>query len=256
MARNLSIGHLNIYHLMNKVPQLSVFMTQPEPFHIFGVTESRLNPSISDYLLSVPGFSIMRRDPSLPLQTGVAAYVHDSVADITRRRQDLESDSVECLWLEVRAGKSAPLLIGFLYRNSDVTDEWYDDFVAMVDGAYRSSSDVILLGDFNIDMLEPHRDWDSTFTAVGLKQMVTSPTRVARSSATLIDHIYTSIKSRIIGVHVPQVAYSDHYPVCCSVALKVDSKKRQHQHTTIHTPARRCRSRAPPPGGVETYIRL
>lgn len=52
-SHQLHLGYLNIYHLVNKVTDLCVLLTQPTPFHIFGITELRLNSNISDVSLSV-----------------------------------------------------------------------------------------------------------------------------------------------------------------------------------------------------------
>ena len=43
----------------------------------------------------------------------------------------------------------------YLYRNPTVTLEWYDSFVQMLDDVYnvKNGADVLILGDFNIDML-------------------------------------------------------------------------------------------------------
>ena len=39
---DLSVGHLNIYHLANKVTDVNVFVHQSDILHILGVSESRL----------------------------------------------------------------------------------------------------------------------------------------------------------------------------------------------------------------------
>ena len=46
----------------------------------------------------------------------------------------------------------------YLYRNPTVTLEWYDSFVQMLDDVYKAKNraDVLILGDFNIDMLKSH----------------------------------------------------------------------------------------------------
>ena len=38
--KDLSVGHLNIYHLANKVTDVNVFVYQSDILHIFGVSES------------------------------------------------------------------------------------------------------------------------------------------------------------------------------------------------------------------------
>ena len=107
-------------------------------------------------------------------------YVHQSVQAITHRRKDLENDKIECVWLELKPHTHEPsLFVFYLYRNPAVTFEWYDSFVLMLDDVYKAKNraDVLILGDFNIDMLKPHSCWDSTLALFGLAQLITSPTR-------------------------------------------------------------------------------
>ena len=125
-------------------------------------------------------------------QTGIAVYTHNSFADITHRRQDLESDLVECIWLE--PSTSAPnIFVCILYRKPSY--EWFDNFVQMVDNSHtvKPHADIHVLGDFNIDLLKPHSSWDSTITLLGLTQLVKSPARITQTPATLIDHIYVYV---------------------------------------------------------------
>ena len=64
-------------------------------YHLFGVIESRLDFRVTDHSISIPDYHIIRRDPQLPGQTGIAVYVHQSVQAITHRRKDLENDKIE-----------------------------------------------------------------------------------------------------------------------------------------------------------------
>ena len=134
MATDLYVGHLNICHLENKVPDLCVLLQRPTPFHLFGVTESWLRSDIHNVNIEIPEFSILRRDPSRPHQTGIAVYLHDSIAPFTRRRLDLESDKVESLWVEIKTNKSAPVLVSIIYRHKTSTFEWYDEFAPIKKG--------------------------------------------------------------------------------------------------------------------------
>lgn len=115
------------------MPNVCVYVNSPSYFHLFGITETRLASHISDKAIAIPNYSILRRDPSVQGETGVAVYIHYSVKHITRRRRDLETCDVECIWIEIKQSKSLPLLVGFLYRNPAATFEWYDNFVHMID---------------------------------------------------------------------------------------------------------------------------
>ena len=91
--KDLSVGHLNIYHLANKVTDVNVFVHQSDILHIFGVSESRH----SDEMVSIPNYSILRRDADEPGHAGIAVYVHSSIREFTHRRCDLESAYVESI---------------------------------------------------------------------------------------------------------------------------------------------------------------
>ena len=45
----------------------------------------------------------------------------------TRRRTDLESDRVECDWVEINDIKSPGLMVGYVYRNPAYPAAWFDD---------------------------------------------------------------------------------------------------------------------------------
>ena len=235
----LNVGHLNICSLSGKIPDLTVFLSEPSIFHIFGITESRLKSYHPDKLLHIPNYSILRRDAQRVLETGVAVYIHDSINDLTRRRKDLECKEVECIWLEVKTTKASPLLVGIVYRNPDSPFPWYDDFASMFDRIRNISSDIVILGDFNINLFEARPSWETTLSMLGLQQIITDPTRVTENTSTLIDHIYTTSQTRVIATHVPQIGISDHYPVSCSLAIKVMKPPTKDKHTYIHYRAMR-----------------
>ena len=221
----LRLGHQNVYDLYNNVPDLCVFLSQSTPnFNIFGITESRLDSRISDQDINIPNYCISRKDSLVIGQTGIAVYIHNSIADITHRRQDLESDLVECIWLELKPSTSAPnIFVSILYRNPSASYEWFDNFVQMIDNIHtvKPYADILVLGDFNIDLLKPHSSWDPTITLLGLIQLVKSPTRITQTSATFIDHIYTNNPDVITEVNVPDLSISDHCPISCSRSIKL-----------------------------------
>ena len=104
----LRVGHQNVYHLYNKVPDLCIFLCQSTPnYNIFGIRESRLDSRISDQDINIPNYCISRKDSIVIGQTGIAVYIHNSIADITHSRQDLESEFVEFIWLELKPSTNA-----------------------------------------------------------------------------------------------------------------------------------------------------
>ena len=210
----LRAGHFNVYHLYNKVPDVCAFLAQSSPdCHLFGITESRLDSRITDHSISISDYYIIRRDPQFSGQTGIAVYVHKSIQGITHRREDLEDDKIECIWLELKPHVNAPsLFVCYLYRNPAVNFDWYDSFVQMLDEVYKVKhrADVLIFGDSNIDLLKPQSCWDPSLALFGLVQLATSLTRTTPTSSSLIDHIYTNNPSTIIDTSVLDSSISDH----------------------------------------------
>ena len=214
-TNGLRIGHTNVYHVSNKIHDVCMLLTEPECIHILGLSETRLDSNIQDEALRIPSYSFIRKDATRFGQTGMGIYVHDSVLASVKRRKDLENDNVECLWIEYRCSLTGPMsLIGFVYRNPASHYSWYDDFVHMMDGVQQLKTDIVLFGDFNIDLLKQTPvSWDLTTSLFNLHQMVSKPTRITPTSSTLLDHIYTNNMQMVSDLTVSDSGISDHCPI-------------------------------------------
>ena len=111
----LGIKHQVTYRL-HIIPDLSLLHNQSAlNYNLFGVTETLVDIRISDQDINIPIYSIQRKDSAAIGQTGIAVCIHDFIADITRNRHDLESDSVECIWLELKIEYKRPHLFCMLF---------------------------------------------------------------------------------------------------------------------------------------------
>jgi hypothetical protein len=227
------IAHLNVYHLYKKLPDVCLLLNEPPNIHLLGLSETRIDSHITDDMLAIPNYNIIRRDAVHFGQTGLAVYIHDDLSQFVIRRSDLESSQVECIWFEVKYSMSPPLLLGYVYRNPASTQLWLDDFVHMMDKVNASNNSILLLGDFNFDMFKPQRTWVSTTSLFGLHQLVQCATRVTPISSTLLDHIYTNNKPLIADVKVLNKSISDHSPVTCKWLFK-PPKRNNKGHTTTY----------------------
>ena len=72
----LRVGHLNVYHLLNKVPDISFFLNNEYPcIHLLGLSETRLEYRMSDESIAVPQYLTFRRDAVKQGETGPAIYL-------------------------------------------------------------------------------------------------------------------------------------------------------------------------------------
>ena len=94
--------------------------------------------------------------------------------------------------------------------------EWLiitDNLLDKVNDTYNK---IILLGDFNIDLLPAavqKTSWINTFQSYYLNQLIDEPTRITSHSKTLLDHIYVSEDVNVFKSNLLSWAISDHNPI-------------------------------------------
>ena len=244
-AAGLRIGHLNICSLPNKIPELKVFISQQSP-HILGISETKIEleeteqeTKITSETLYIPGYTLIRRDldRSVPLHTGIAVYIHNSIIKHVKRRIDLETGPIECIWLEFKKGQGHVEIIGNIYRNPKSDPSfWIDNFINLMDVIDANNKNVTILGDFNLDLTRSQTSWNlkwTTTTALfNLMQLVKECTRITPTSSTLIDHIYTNNTNMIRDVEVIGFGRSDHKSILCTLSYKI-SKPKKDGHTSV-----------------------
>ena len=136
------------------------------------------------------------------------------------------------MWVEIKHSSSSAALAGYVHRNLAVTYAWFDDFVKMMDKVNKGNSNIVLLGDFNIDLLKSQPAWESTTSLFGLHQLINCATRITQTSTTLLNHIYTNNEQMVSKVQVSDICISDHCPVVCTWSCKT-ARKLAKGHTTI-----------------------
>ena len=108
-----------------------------------------------------------------------------------------------------------------------------------MDVVWLESKEIILMGDFSIDLSKANKTWTDVFSLFNISQTVSTPTRVTPSSKTLIDHIYSTDVAHILETCVPVIGVSNHYPICCTWSKKGEKiPKVGHSHLTYRSFAR------------------
>ena len=221
MASDLCIGHVNVFHLCNKLIDVFTLLNHHN-LHILGITESRLSPvKHCSSFVCLPHYSFIRKDATMPGHTGIGVYIHDSIVKYIFRRYDLESPLIEAIWLELRIPNSTPALLGFIYRNPASLINWYDSYIDMIDKVNQCNLTTFILGDFNINLLIEQPNWENISNLLGYKQLVTEPTRICDKSSTLLDHIYCNNHKINIECMISDITLSDHKPIICKWTFKL-----------------------------------
>ena len=153
---------------------------------------------------------------------GVGAYISSSVP--FHRRLDLEED-IECIWLGTLFPKTEGFLVGIIYRQPDLSKYLYPDFNCKFDSMLSTVSsedkECILTGDINWNFLvySDHKGLQSILASFGLKQLITTHTRITPESQLLIDVVCCNEPHHIYCTKEIPPGLSDHELIGCARIL-------------------------------------
>jgi hypothetical protein len=217
--KGLKIGYLNIRYLHNKMNEIPYILSKTnDGFHVFCIAETHLDKKLEYPELAMKGYEKINKPASKPLETGLLVY-HTPNMHITRQ-ENFENMGVESIWLEITLKKTKPLFVGFIYRNPCENANWFNRFSTMMETVSRNGNEIILSGDLNINLLQPHNTWKKTYKQFNLFQILKRPTRKVNKTETLIDHIYTTDKTNIIEATSSNFGPSDHDAICTTWSKK------------------------------------
>lgn len=231
-TKGLNIGHINIQGLSGKIDQLNG-MLQSNLVHIMGISETKLHDVHPDSAFDIDGYQtpIFRRDRKDNGGGGLIVFVKNGLS--CNRRRDLESDNIECIWVEVKPKNSKSFLVGNVYRPPNSTIQWQEHFEDCMETVLTEEKEIYVLGDFNRDLFTDQisKTWLDYMEDFGVTQLVSKATRATPTSSTLIDHIYSNCSENVACVNVPKIGMSDHYPIFFT--RKIHGRVPQSGHHTI-----------------------
>ena len=213
--RGMKIFHQNVNGLIHKMDQVKLFLASTQNnIHIFGISETHANASMTNIELAIDGYNIERKDRNKGTYGGVISYIRSELT--YERRSDLESDGIESIWLEIFIEKSKSILVCVMYKPPDSSSHLDKNFTSkfddMISTVISENKEVILSGDLNCNYLIPtdHRDIKDIIRINGFKQIIDKPTRVSKNTKSLIDIIASNNSSKIADSIVVANSISDH----------------------------------------------
>ena len=116
LSKGMNIGHLNIQGIQNKIEQLKIiFSSSQNLIHVLGLRETKLKDFHSDNVIMIDNYTMFRKDRiqnerRMEAGDGLIADVKNTVRCV--RRNDLEQDDIECMFLEIFPPNSRSFLLG------------------------------------------------------------------------------------------------------------------------------------------------
>ena len=159
---------------------------------------------------------------------GVGLYVSEGLHFETLKELSIFLPRIfESLFIKIKLASNKFLIVGNIYRpntqpyeDMQKSNKILNEILLKIktDKQYSSAKDVILAGDFNINLLK-HSTHPTTGAYLdlllenGFLPLITLPTRIQNSSASLLDHIATNISDTRYDANVIITDISDHFPL-------------------------------------------
>ena len=124
-VRGFKLANLNVTSLVKHIDELRILLADT-PVDVLSINETRLDDSVKDSDVYIPGYEIIRRDRETNgrFGGGVCFFVRSNIS--YSLRPDLSIQQLENLCIEIRKPRSKPFLVVTWYRppDSSVDTDW------------------------------------------------------------------------------------------------------------------------------------
>ena len=177
-------------------------MSQFKDIDILAINETKLDATIKDGEVHLPGYDVVRKDRESNGRNGggVCIYVRSNIN--FQLRADLSPNNLECLTVEISKPRSKPFLVPTWYRPPQSSPGLFATFERIIDKIDAENLELYLMGDLNCNLLSEVVSNNSShllniIDIYGLTQLITEPSRVTQYLSTLIDLCLTNSQDKI-----------------------------------------------------------
>ena len=123
---------------------------------------------------------------------------------ISRILEKTTNEAFHALWIQISFVNKKNIICGILYRQHNSPERFQQYFDETIEKFVSSGKHVVIMGDFNIDLLKCHtssysHDFLSSLQSCYLIPAIDKPTRVCQTSATLIDNIFLNNPDQVVS---------------------------------------------------------
>ncbi|XP_057290863.1 uncharacterized protein LOC130613552 [Hydractinia symbiolongicarpus] len=200
LTPNFSYFHLNTCSLPKNIDNINILLNSLNiDFDVLGFSETRLSKySITPILKGYRGFHNLSSSNA----GGTSLYISNSLTVVVR--SDLSNllfleSKLESTFVEILDNNRKNTIVGCIYKHPNMPiPEFINLYLKpFFEVAIKQKQKLILMGDFNIDLLKCESnhlvdDFLDELYSNFLQPSITYPTRISNTSKTLIDNIFTS----------------------------------------------------------------
>nr|CAI5852316.1 unnamed protein product [Callosobruchus analis] len=224
--KDLLIGHVNIRSLVPALHKIELLLDEYQ-LDVLGITETWLDLRTKDDDIQLMGYKFLRLDRGDGRRgDGVGVFVRSNLSVDLVEECSNASNFIEQIWLRIRIS-NIEYGCGIVYRPpgplvSNAIEGLERSLVCML----SRSKEIILMGDLNVDLMRHNSKTElleDMLDAFSLSQLVKKPTRVTKTSASLLDIICVTNFDLSVGAvtHIDMHETTDHQLVCVELKTTI-----------------------------------
>ena len=252
----LKLFSMNIANILTKLDSLKILIqnlaNESNKPNIITVTETHLKAnqnhgySTKDLETLLPGYKFFYENRKIKKGGGVGILIEESLASEAKvESSDLFLDEIfEALTIRIPnvsfEKSKKDLVILSLYRQPGNTNlaKFHELLQSWLNRYDKRTNEIIITGDMNLDLLRyqnhsPTSAYLDLMMSHALLPCITRPTRIAHTSATLIDHIFSKTSIIVSGILACEIAgssgFTDHYPVFCLLKVQGETQNQNEE---------------------------
>lgn len=231
---------VNIRSLPCHYLEMETFLHRLNYPDIVFITETWLN-SLNTNLYGFNSYQHVCKTRTEKIGGGVSIFIRDTYSfNVMDDLENILDDTAECKFIMLKNNISAhkkPIIMGVIYRPPNLPIHPFLEHLDQLLSTIENMGFIFhLCGDFNIDIMSyPNgprsREFINILMSHSTFPLVTRPTRITRSSHTLIDNHLTNDTNLLhkSETYIINSSLSDHYPIF-TVIRNLSSQ--QHSRTT------------------------
>ena len=189
------------------------------------ISETKLNDKSADLQrVYVDGYTFYPTFTSMSFG-GTGIYILSDYNCIRRDDLNIKCEGCETTFLELPTrGNQKNMIIAAIYRHPHMNySDFFTNFYETVEKISRKYN-VIFLGDMNLDVSPMVKnkaitDYKNILSSLGLRNMISKPTRITKTSQTTIDHVITNVPHQAIYAGILNCDVADHLPIYALCSL-------------------------------------
>jgi hypothetical protein len=204
-------------------------------YDILAVSETWIQGQFDITFYDIPGYDLIINNGS-GRGSGVGIYIKTDLEAQVVASHIADSLCFDCACISFRADDEE-FVVGSIYRNFRCGERnFLRDLHELLQALLLLSPNLYIMGDININVLADTaivRDYKQLLHDYGLSQCITKPTRVTRTSHTLIDHLITARPASISICDSYFCPIADHNIILCAFQVAKLNPKDKAQPRVI-----------------------